>query len=87
MKYFEMQNQEEVTVKVTRSYRPTETFPLVQLCERERSGGESKEMEERRGEEVESREEVEVQNQVVGHAQFASWGAVFSTSYVCYVTS
>ena len=61
--------------------------PLVQLCERERSGGESKEMEERRGEEVESREEVEIQNQVVGHAQFASWGAIFSTSYVCYVTS
>ena len=32
LKHFEMQNQEEVTVKVTRSYSPTETFPLVQLC-------------------------------------------------------
>ena len=33
LKYFEMQNQEEVTVKVTRSYSPTEIFPTcAALC-------------------------------------------------------
>ena len=33
MKYFEMQNQEVVTVKVTRSYSPTEIFPTcAALC-------------------------------------------------------
>ena len=68
-------------------------FPLVLLCEGE---GEEEMMEDRGKELEESREELEESREaleeesreelVVGHAQFAFWGAIFSTSYVRYVT-